>query len=193
MARQIRMIQPADIPAAREIYAPYVAETLVSFEYQPPTLEEFTARVERTVKQYPWLVCETDGEVVGYAYAGALGVRKAYQWSVELSIYVRQDQRGQGIGRQLYQTLLELLAAQGYTGAYGSVTQPNPASDRLHREMGFELVGVWRDAGYKLGVWRDVGWYEKFLLPRTSNPPEPVSWRALPPEVIQEICGKGCG
>ncbi len=193
MSRQIRMIQPADIPAVREIYAPYVAGTTVSFEYQPPTLEEFTARVERTVKQYPWLVCEADGEIVGYAYAGALGVRKAYQWSVELSIYVRQDQRGQGLGRCLYRTLLGLLTEQGYTGAYGSVTQPNPASDRLHREMGFELVGVWKDAGYKLGTWRDVGWYEKFLRPRVENPPEPVSWRLLPPELVQEICEKGCG
>lgn len=191
MSRQIRMIQPADIPAVRDIYAPYVAETSVSFEYEPPTLEEFTARVERTLKRYPWLVCEENGEIIGYAYAGALGVRKAYQWSVELSIYVRQDRRRQGLGKYLYQTLLELLTAQGYIGAYGAVTQPNPASDRLHRKMGFERVGVWKDAGYKLGVWRDVGWYEKFLLPRTDNPSEPVSWQELPQERVQEICGKG--
>jgi L-amino acid N-acyltransferase YncA len=155
----IRLAEEGDAPQIAAIYAPVVRDTIISFETEPPSAEEIAGRVRDTLVRWPWLVCERDGEVLGYAYAGAHRSRAAYQWSVDVSTYVREDARQRGVGRALYTSLIAALALQGFYNAYAGVTLPNDASVGLHETMGFRLVGVYRGVGYKLGAWHDVGWW----------------------------------
>jgi phosphinothricin acetyltransferase len=187
----LRQATPRDAAAVRRIYAPYVEGTAISFATTVPTVETLEARIEATVGPYPWLVCERDegdgegaseddaggddGSVVGYAYAGPLRRHDAYRWSVELSVYVAERARRQGVGRALYRALLDLLTAQGYASAYGVVTLPNPPSVAFHERLGFERVGRFDDVGYKFGAWHDVGWWRLSLPdPAAPEPPRPV-------------------
>jgi phosphinothricin acetyltransferase len=121
----------------------------------------------------PWLVCEVAGEALGYAYAGLHRERAAYQWSVEVSAYVRGDARRAGVGRALYTSLFAALVVQGFRNAYAGVTLPNAASVGLHTAVGFSPVGVYRGVGYKFGAWHDVAWFERALAPRVADPPAP--------------------
>lgn len=155
----IRLVEEGDAPQIAAIYAPVVRDTIISFETEPPSAEEIAQRVRDTLVRWPWLVCERDGEVLGYAYAGAHRSRAAYQWSVDVSAYVREDARQRGVGRALYTSLIAALALQGFYNAYAGIALPNDASVALHEAMGFRLVGVYRGVGYKLGAWRDVGWW----------------------------------
>lgn len=168
-----RTATAADAEACAAIYAPYVETTVISFEVDPPDAAEMRHRIEATLPHYPWLVWQRDGTVLGYAYAGAHRTRAAYRWSVDTAIYLRQDIRGQGIGRQLYTALLQRLAAQGYVNAYAGVTLPNAASVGLHEALGYTPVGVYRQVGYKLGRWHDVGWWQRELNPHATAPAEP--------------------
>jgi L-amino acid N-acyltransferase YncA len=127
------------------------------------------------LEQYPWLVCEDGGDILGYAYAGRHRERAAYLWSVDTSIYIRQGRERRGIGRALYTSLLTMLRLQGYVNAYAGATLPNPASVGLHEAMGFQLVGVYRQVGFKYGTWHDVAWFERPLQRRSSEPPMPRS------------------
>ena len=175
----IRMAAAADVPAMRAIYAPYIVKTAISFEFTPPTQEEFAARFARITAQFPWLVWEEDGEVLGYAYADAAFARRAYGFVADLSIYLREDARGRGIGAKLYGVLEELLRRQGYCRVYGLVTSENAGSRAFHAAMGYRLAAEFRDCGKKFGRWHSVAWYEKVL--RTGEPPLhfPVSWREI--------------
>ena len=139
MSFTIRRAEAADGPALAAVYAPYT-ETGLTFESPAPTPEEFTARITDTLKGYPFLVCERDGRPVGYAYAHRYRPRAAYDWDAELSVYLEQGCTGRGLGRALYGALLDLLKAQGYVNIYGTVSVPNPPSERLHESMGFRLV-----------------------------------------------------
>lgn len=156
----IRPAKAADAAALLEIYAPYVKQTAVTFEYEVPSVEEFAQRIEAISSFYPYLVCEADGVILGYAYAQRHKERAAYQWNAELSIYIAQDVCQKGIGTALYGALIELLLLQGVQNFYGCVTMPNEASDALHRKMGFSPCSIWHHAGYKLGKWHDIAWYE---------------------------------
>jgi phosphinothricin acetyltransferase len=153
----LRLATPADAPAVRRIYAPYVEETAITFATTVPSRADLDAKITDCLSQYPWLVCERDDRVVGYAYAGPLRKRDAYQWTVELSVYVDQESQRAGVGRRLYEALIELLTAQGYASAYGVITLPNPASVAFHEAFGFEQVGAFDDVGFKHGAWHDVG------------------------------------
>jgi len=135
------------------------------------------SRIEHTTPVYPWLVAERDGEIVGYAYASKHRERAAYQWSVDVTVYIADKAQRQGVGRQLYGQLLELLRKQGFRMAYAGITLANRGSVGLHEAMGFVPVGVYRNVGYKLGAWRDVGWWELALQPTepTPQPPTPFS------------------
>ena len=155
----IRFATPADAAAVRSIYAPFVESTPISFEETPPTVSEVETRLEETLETYPWLVCELEGEVVGYAKAGPLRSMAAYEWTVELSVYIDTAARRSGVASGLYTALLEVLEHQGYHSAYAAITVPNPASDRFHERMGFEAVGDFPRAGYTEGEWRDVRWW----------------------------------
>ena len=167
----IRLATAADAAAIADIYRPIVESTPISFETEPPDEDEMRRRLGETLPVFPWLVCDIDGQVAGYAYASRHRVRAAYQWSVDASVYVDASRRRAGVGRGLYASLFGILAAQGFFNAYAGITLPNPASVALHERMGFRPVGVYRNVGYKLGAWHDVGWWHLAL----REPGEPVS------------------
>jgi phosphinothricin acetyltransferase len=175
MHGRLRLATPADASSVRRIYAPYVEETAITFATTVPGVEALEAKISDCLSQYPWLVCERDGRVRGYAYAGPLRKRDAYQWTVELSVYVEDGSQREGVGRRLYEALLDLLTAQGYASAYGVVTLPNPASVAFHERFGFERVGRFDDVGFKQGAWHDVGWWRKRLdAPAAPDAPRPL-------------------
>ena len=170
----IRLATPDDAARVAAINAPAVTNSFISFELAAPDAAEMARRVERTLARTPWLVCDRAGVVLGYAYAGAHRERAAYQWSVDVSAYVRADARRGGVARALYASLFALLARQGFRNAYAGIALPNDASVALHHAVGFTPVGVYRGVGYKLGAWHDVAWLERALAPRVSDPAEPV-------------------
>ncbi|MEA2692426.1 MAG: hypothetical protein QOJ16_1813 [Acidobacteriota bacterium] len=173
MATLIRLAAPADGPALADIYRPAVVDSATSFELDPPDGVEMAQRVARIVERTPWIVCERDGAVLGYAYAGPHRDRPAYRWSVEVSAYVHPDARRLGVARALYTSLFAALVVQGFRNAYAGVTLPNAASLRLHTAVGFTSVGVFRGIGYKHGLWHDVAWFERALAPRDAAPASP--------------------
>jgi len=185
----VRLASSADASAIAAIYAPVVLETATSFEAEPPDAAEMTARMAAVHPSHPWLVAEEEGQVLGYAYAGAHRSRAAYQWSVEPSVYVASGAQGRGIGRRLYTALFAVLRIQGFIRAYAGITLPNEASLGLHRAFGFEDVGVYRNVGYKHGQWWDVWWGALDLSPdgdrrpaiRDEAPPRPRSVPASQP------------
>lgn len=171
---RIRLAGPPDAEAVRDIYAPYVAETPVSFEEDLPDVEEVCRRIETTTERYPWLVCVSDDAVVGYAYAGQHRSRAAYRWSVDVSVYVAEPVRRKGVATGLYTALFEALRAQRYVNAYAATALPNPASTGFHAAMGFEPVGTYEEVGYTQDDWHDVQWWVRRLAERESDPAEPI-------------------
>ena len=169
----IRFAMPADAGRILEIYAPYITDTVISFEYDVPSLANFTARVERISGKYPYIVYERDGVVVGYAYASPYIERAAYDYTVDLSVYVDAAYCGQNIGECLYASLLDILAKQGFYNAYACITATNRNSLNFHKRMGFTDAGTHPLAGFKHGKWLDVCWYYKRLQADT-NPPQPL-------------------
>ncbi|HKO38294.1 MAG TPA: GNAT family N-acetyltransferase [Solirubrobacterales bacterium] len=169
---RIRDADPArDAAACAAIYAPHVEGSAVSFEESAPDAAEMAARIERYGASHVWLVAEREGEVVGYAYATAFNERHAYRWSTSVSVYVAEEASGQGVGRALYGALFDRLRERGFRMACAGITLPNAASEALHERLGFELVGVNREIGWKDGAWRDVGWYQLELAPAGEGPP----------------------
>ena len=177
--RNLLMIRPAraeDLPAILDIYAPYVRDTTVSFEYAPPTAEEFARRFETVTARFPWLVWERQGRILGYAYASAPFDRAAYSWCAEATVYLAPQARGQGVARALYEALEPILEAQGYQVLYALVCGENRASLRFHEKMGYLRRAVFPRCGYKHGRWLDMIWMEK-TLKIVDNPREfPVPW-----------------
>lgn len=160
------MIRPAtlhDLPEILEIYAPYVENTTYSFEYTVPSLEAFAQRFQTVTAQFPWLVYEEEGAIVGYAYASAPYERAAYRWCAEPSVYLREQARGQGIAAGLYAVLEEILQEQGYVVLYALITAENHASVRFHEKMGYHLQAEFPDCGFKQGRWCGLFWMEKRL------------------------------
>jgi phosphinothricin acetyltransferase len=172
----IRLASEQDADQIAAIYAPFCDQTAVSFEYSAPTPEEMAERIHKVNVQYPWLVLENDGRIAGYAYASPHRERAAYDWSVDVTVYIAPASRRKGVGRALYNALFHVLALQGYCKAFAGVALPNPASVGLHQVVGFVPVGVYRGVGYKLGAWHDVAWYQRTLQPEqpTPAPPQPV-------------------
>ena len=183
---KLRFATPVDSQALLDIYSQYI-NTSITFEYSLPTLEEFARRISSTLELYPYLVLEDHGRPVGYAYAHQLRERVAYQWSAELSIYLDSDAAGRGTGRPLYTALMDLLRLQGVKTVYGVVTHPNPASEGLHRTLGFVLRGIHRNTGYKNGAWLDVAWYEKGIAPYDSDPRPVLPIRQVPSAAVEAI------
>ena len=166
----IRLATEHDSQQVSAIYAPYVRGTNISFELEPPGEEEMRMRIRGTIAHLPWLVCERDEHVLGYAYAAKHGVRPAYDWSVNTSVYVDEGNHRAGIGRALYTSLFEILKLQGFHNAYAGITLPNPASVGMHERLGFRPVGVYRTVGYKHGAWHDVGYWQLNLRECTTKP-----------------------
>lgn len=168
----LRIATPDDAPAILDIYGPLVRDSVVSFELKPPSVEQFRRRVVNVLEDKPWIVCEVDGVVAGYAYGATFRSRPAYRWSVEVSAYVSDTHRGRGLGTDLYRSLLEILRLQGYVSAYAGITLPNAASVALHERVGFHEIGVFRAAGYKFGQWHDVGWWQRPIGPDVPSAPK---------------------
>ena len=160
---EIRLAKPSDARSLLDIYAPYVENTAITFEYEVPTVEDFTTRIEKTLEKYPYLVAEEDCVVLGYAYASTYYARAAYDWAVELYVYVSQDARGQGVGTKLYDELEDLLDQMGYVHFLACISLPNESSLALHRKRGYQQVAHFPKIGYKFERWHDIVWLQKSL------------------------------
>ena len=173
MTSIIRFAEPQDAVAIQAIYRPYCESTSISFEVLAPTVEQMAERIAKISAQFPWLVCEVDGDVAGYVYGCQHRERAAYRWCADAAIYLDTRFHRRGIGRALYTSLFAMLREQGYVRAYAGITLPNPGSVGVHEAMGLTPVALYPAEGYKLGKWHDVGWWQLELRPLTDDPPEP--------------------
>ena len=175
----IRIATEADVPEILAIYAPYIENTTITFEYRVPTEEEFRQRFRDITSQFPWLVWEENGKVLGYAYGSAPFQRDAYRWCAEDSVYLHPDAKGRGIGTKLCTALEKVLFYQGYSRIYALITAENRASVTFHKKLGYTLRGNLPDAGYKFDRWIGVIWMDKArsFVDFPSN--FPTSWTAL--------------
>ena len=170
---RIRDAGQTDAEGCAAIYRPYVIDTAITFESEPPSRDELTRRIAEAQRDHAWLVAEEDGSLVGYAYARPYKERAAYRWSCEVSVYVAADRHGAGIGRRLYTALLERLATRGFRTAVAGMTLPNAGSIGLHDAMGFEEIGVFRRIGWKFDRWHDVRWAQREIGAGQDPPHEP--------------------
>jgi L-amino acid N-acyltransferase YncA len=173
----VRAAKPEDARAVSDIYAPYVAETVISFEIDPPDEAQMASRIAAVTPSFPWLIYELDGRPLGYAYASRHSERAAYDWSADAAVYIDRRAHRQGVGAALYAVLMAALRLQGFHTVFGGITLPNPASVGLHEACGFSSVGVYREVGFKFGAWRDVGWWGLQLgaPPPDPQPPSPFT------------------
>ena len=180
------MIRPAtekDVPQILEIYAPYVENTTVTFEYDVPCSRSFLQRFYDITVQYPWLVWEEDGRILGYAYAAAPYSRAAFSWCAEPSVYLREEAQGQGIGKKLYAVLEKILELQGYQVLYALITAENTGSIAFHQKMGYEMKVEFPDCGYKFGRWLGLVWMEKRLKIVQTPSAFPFPWQSFVQDV----------
>lgn len=182
----IRVAKPEDAEELLSVYAPYVTKTAITFEYEVPGLEEFRERIRRTLQRYPYLVAQKEGELLGYAYTGAFVGRAAYDWSAEVSIYLKEDRRKMGIGRRLYQELERISKAQNITNLNACIGYPEKEDEHLtmnsiqfHAHMGYEMVGVFHKCGYKFGTWYNMAWMEKIIKEHEKSPEPVISFPEL--------------
>ncbi|HFI0145924.1 TPA: N-acetyltransferase family protein [Streptococcus suis] len=165
----IRSAQIEDAADLVTIYAPYVETTAITFETEVPTVEDFASRIKKTLEKFPYLVAEEEGALVGYAYASTYYARAAYDWTVELSVYVSKEARGKGIGSLLYDALEEELTARGFKNFLACIALPNPASLALHKKRGYEQVAHFKNVGYKFDTWHDIVWLQKSLVGKQNE------------------------
>jgi L-amino acid N-acyltransferase YncA len=184
---RFRVADGGDGAAIAAIYAPYVRDTIVSFETEAPDAAAMAARIATIGARHPWLVATAADRVVGYAYACEYRTRLAYRWSVDVAVYVAQDTRQRGVGRALYRRLFALLRELGFVNAYAGITLPNPASIGLHEAFGFVPVGVYTHVGYKCGIWPDVGWWQCAVRPPPPSPAEPRTLADLEPARLRAL------
>src|SRR3954462_13920439 len=171
----IRLADARDASDVAAIYRPYVTDAVTSFEIDAPDAAEMGARIDAVLARAPWLVCAgPDGETIGYAYASRHHERAAYQWSIDVAVYIHADHHRRGVGRALYETLFQLLRLQGFYVAHAGITLPNAASVGLHESFGFRPVGVYPAVGWKRGAWRDVGWWQLPLQALGAGPGAPL-------------------
>ncbi len=182
-----RIATPADADGILEIYRPYIESTAITFETVVPTSEQFRARVEGVLAQYPYLVAEAEGKLLGYAYASAYRARAGFLWTPELSVYVRQGYHGNGIGTRLFAALLDLLRMQGYQNVCSAVSWPNAGSEKLHNHFGFRFAGLQKKCGFKNGQWCDLAILERRLGDYPEPPPDPIPFPHLPKEEVERI------
>ncbi|MDD6189072.1 MAG: GNAT family N-acetyltransferase [Clostridiales bacterium] len=177
----IRLARPDDAAELVEIYAPYVLKTAITYEYEVPSVEEFAGRIRNVLEKYPYLLAERNGKISGYTYAGAFSRRRAADWSVETSIYIRESARGLGIGRRLYEALENILREQGIRNLNAAIAAPVGADDEhltrdsihFHSHMGYRFVGEFDRCGHKFGRWYDLVWMEKHIGTHMDNQPRP--------------------
>lgn len=186
---RIRFAQEKDAAALLEIYKQYI-DTSITFEYELPSKEEFQRRIREYSKEYPYFICTENGRCVGYVYAHRAQERAAFQWNVELSIYLDKNFHGKGAGKVLYEMMFEILAIQGVKTLYGLVTTPNPSSIKLHESTGFQLAGTYHNTGFKAGKWRDLLLYEKQIGEYDINPNPIIPIRKMDRNILASIIKK---
>lgn len=177
MPLTIRIATAHDAAGCLAIYRPFVETSHTTFETEVPSIDEFARRIESTLSMRPWIVAEENGKIAGYTYSSPIKDRVAYQWSVEVAIYVAEGMRGRGVGRALYEALFRCLAGQGFVNAIGIIALPNDASIRLHESLGFVKISHLKEIGFKFGKWHDSAWWQKRLasLPDRPAPPRPLA------------------
>lgn len=188
----VRAATPQDAEQLLEIYTPFVISedcsvSNVSFELTAPSLAEFRQRIVDISSKYPYLVGEKNGQILGYVYCHPYRERLAYQWSVEVTIYLAPAGQGKGLGRLLYETMEKLLCLQGVTMAYSCITLGNEHSIKMHEALGYRLIGTFSKSGYKNGQWLDTVWLEKQLQPCPKQPDNIKSWRELDPDAVAAV------
>lgn len=154
----IRLANTKDAQAILNIYKEYFS-TPITFEYNVPSIEEFTKRIEDVLKEYPYYVYEEDGKILGYAYAHKFKERTAYGWDAEISIYIDKNYQSRGLGKALCLKLLETLKAQNVVNVYSVISVPNEKSQKLHESLGFKQIALYEKTGYKLNAWHDIAVY----------------------------------
>src|SRR5215207_1250109 len=184
---QVRIASPDDAPGILKIYAPYILTTAFSFETVVPDIGQFEQRITAGLLRFPWIVCTKKDAVAAYVYASAHREREAYQWSCECSVYVADDCKGLGIGKELYMLLFQLLKMQGMKNVYAAITLPNDASVRLHEKCGFRHFATYDHIGYKLGTWHNVGWWKLQLNDYDLKPPPPLRFSQLDPSLYSTL------
>ena len=184
---QIRTADVNDAQELLEIYAPYVRKTAITFEYEVPSLKEFEKRIQTTLEKYPYLVAVRNQEIVGYAYTGVFKERAAYDWAAETSIYVREDNRGLGVGGKLYAALEEISREQHILNLNACIaySETNDAyltkeSVEFHAHFGYAMVGEFHKCGYKFGKWYNMVWMEKMIGEHTADPAPMIAFSNLP-------------
>lgn len=176
---KIRVAELEDAKKIVEIYRFYVETTDITFEYDVPTVEEFTERMRKTLAKYPYIVAEEGNDILGYAYAGAFKSRKAYDWSVETSIYVKAGGDGHGVGTLLYNELERFLKMQNIINMNACITYPNEKSESFHKKFGYKTVAHFTKCGYKFGKWKDMIWMEKFIGEHKDKPEEIIPFSKI--------------
>jgi len=187
MAGNIRVATKTDAADMLDIYAPFILNSGITQETEVPSVEDFQKRVISNLEERPWLVCEIDNEIAGYAYAGKHRDRKGYQWCTEPSVYISEKFYGWGVANALYSALFDILKLQGYVNAYAVITLPNERSVAFHKKFGFEYLTTYKQIGYKLGQWHDVGWMQYEINPHKKDPEEPVRFSNLERPDIDSI------
>lgn len=184
---RIRLATVNDAEQVLKVYTPYVLQTGSTFEYEVPTLEEFRGRIAKISARYAYLVCECNGEIIGYAYGSTHRERMGYSWCAEATVYLSEAHHRRGIARILYDALFVLMKEQGYKSIYVSILSTNTASLAFHRAMGFEDIGIFRNIGYKLGEWHSNVWMQLFLGEHGIEPPLPLAFTAIDNGMVEEV------
>jgi phosphinothricin acetyltransferase len=186
----IRVATPDDAVSILEIYAPYIVNTSYTFETDVPDIGQFKDRISDYLVSYPWLICEIDDTVAGYAYASKHRERLAYQWSAECSVYVHDHFQRRGVARALYLSLIEILELQQFRNLYAVINLPNDRSVAFHEDMGFEYFATYKNVGYKLGKWKNVGWWQLQLNEYSPEPLPPTKFFDMDQERVANILRK---
>ncbi len=187
----IRLATKADAKGILDIYSPYISNTSFTFETELPSIVSFAERITGYLINWPWLVYEVDGSIAGYAYASRYRERTAYQWCVEVSVYVHDDHQRKGIAKQLYGLLFNILRRQGYRNVYAVINLPNDKSVEFHEAAGFTYLATYENVGYKLGKWKNVGWWQLQLNSYDLEPSAPIKFSDLPAvEIITLLSNK---
>jgi len=184
---KLRLAKPADSGDILAIYAPYIEKTSFTFEIDVPSPEAFAERISSYLESWPWLVCEVDGVIAGYAYAARYRERVAYQWSVESSVYIHDDHQRKGIARILYSALFKILKRQGFRNVYAVINLPNEKSVAFHESLGFSYFATYEQVGYKLGQWKNVGWWRLIVNEFGQEPAAPVLFSLLDKEFLPAL------
>ena len=187
MSNIIRVATKDDAAGMLAIYSPFILNSGITQETEVPSVDDFQKRIISNLEERPWLVCEVDGQVAGYAYAGKHRERKGYQWCTEPSVYISEKYFGLGVAEALYTALFDILKLQGYVNAYAVITLPNERSIAFHKKFGFEYLTTYKKIGYKLGQWHDVGWMQYEVNLHKEGPADPIKFSEIDILVINSI------